>query len=306
MGFKTKRKMKLNKSLLTGLFLTIFGIVNGQPTFKAGNDPKPTGTKWFPVRSLTDEFNEPALDTTKWTKDPVSHGWDWQGRPPGLFLPKAVQIKNGHLAITVGKLKSDTLISANGHNLLYKYQGGIVRATNPGKVGYYYECRLKMNRTEMGGGFWIMSRYDCQKKHEIDITESVGQITEQTQSWAKDWTHIMHSNTIHRQTKCNPESSRDQKGVVLNEANSSRYFVYGAWWKSPRELLFYLDGKYMYTLHPPSDFDLPSFIHMDIECYDWNPIPEDGGKVVNGKPADKVSYIDWVRTWKLVTKNNRK
>lgn len=291
--------MKFNSILLAILFCTIYRIVSAQPTFMPGNDPKPEGKSWGAVPSLSDEFNESSLDTTKWTKNPVSHGWTWQGRPPGLFLPRAVQVKNGRLTITVGKLKSDTLVHTNNHKIVYKYQGGMVRAVNPGQVGYYYECRLKMNKTEMGGGFWLMSRYNCQKKHEIDITESVGHVTDQTQAWAKDWTHIMHSNTIHRQTECNPKSSRDQKGVVLKEANSSRYFIYGAWWKSPRELLFFLDGKYMYTLHPPSDFDLPSFIHMDIECYDWNPIPDDGGKVVNGSPEDKISSIDWVRTWKL-------
>jgi len=288
----------MKKIIVIALFF-VLGKLDAQPTFQAGNDPKPEGFRWVKVEMLTDEFNASVFDTAKWSRVPVSHGWTWQGRPPGLFLPEAVRVDDGKLAFTVGKLEKDSLVNAYGHEFRYKYMGGIVRAVTPGQVGYYYECRLKMNKTEMGGGFWIMSRYDCHKKHEIDITESVGHVTENTHKWAKDWTHIMHSNTIHRQTECNPEPSRDEMGIVLEEANSDRYFVYGAWWKSPRELLFFLDGKYMYTLLPPSDFDLPSFIHMSIECYDWNPIPDDGGRVVNAKPADKVSYFDWVRTWEL-------
>ena len=60
---------------------------------------------------------------------------------------------------------------------------------------------------------------------------------------------------------------------ILNLGGSAN-FVYGCWWKSPTEILFYLDGEYTYTITPTTDFDLEGHITMAIETYDWNPIDQ--------------------------------
>lgn len=103
--------------------------------------------------------------------------------PPGLFRAENVTVADGELQVTVGTL--DSTVSRKGRT--FSYQGGIVRSVNPGQVGWYYETKMKANATVMSSTFWLMSRYDCQKKLELDIQETVGRTTEQTADWAKDW-----------------------------------------------------------------------------------------------------------------------
>jgi len=45
---------------------------------------------------LTDDFNGDKLDATKWD----DHDPKWIGRPPALFMPSNVAIKNGNLELT--------------------------------------------------------------------------------------------------------------------------------------------------------------------------------------------------------------
>ncbi|KAA1261116.1 Beta-porphyranase B precursor [Rubripirellula obstinata] len=270
----------------------------------AAQPEPPTGKNWQLVPELSDEFDGDSLDTKKWSADPEGHpALDWIGRPPGLFLERAVRLRDGMMEILVGKLPKPVVSNKYKEPATYLYHGGIVRAVVPTSVGHYYECRMKMNKTEMGGGFWIMSRGTPGKKHEIDITESVGHLSEKSQAWAKHWDAIMHSNAIRRTTPLNPEAEQHQNAKHLEEKNSDRFFRYACWWESPKELKFYLDGEYVYSIEPPVDFDQEMFLQLSIECYDWNPIPDDGGLVVSATVQDRTTLIDYVRTYKLVDAN---
>ncbi len=263
-----------------------------QPFFSGGKDPKPAGKSWKAVTLLTDEFEGDKFDDSKWQKEPIGNDWVWDGRPPGLFKASNVIVKEGKLNVTVGKL--DQPIIQNGKK--FTHQGGIVRALNPGQVGWYYECKMKANKTVMSSTFWLMSKYDCEKKLELDIQECVGRTTELTESWGKGWNKIFHANAIHRETTCHPKSERVQDMIKPDTENHERFYVYGAWWKSPTEILFYLDGKYAYTLHPTVTWDMPAYLHMAIETYDWNPIPADGGLVEHGTWEERTTQYEYVRT----------
>lgn len=290
--------MKL-KPILTALasVLTIGSVPGASaPTFISGVDPCPKGMKWERVEPLSDEFAGDSVDRSKWQIEPVASGWVWDGRPPGLFRAENVTVKDGKLRVTVGVLEKPLVIKRD----TFTYQGGIVRALKPGHVGWYYECRMKANSTEMSSTFWLMTKGDTVKKLELDIQECVGKTTERTEAWAGNWDRIFHSNAIHRRNRYNPESKKLQAYLDLEEKNRSRYFVYGAWWKSPKEIRFYLDGKYIYSIHPEVAWDVPAFLHMAIETYDWNPVPEGGGMVASGTVEERTTKYDWIRTWKLV------
>lgn len=260
----------------------------------------PNGKKWVKIEQLSDEFDGKTLNKAKWLSDPEAHpDFGWIGRPPALFEEKAVTVKDGYLAIEVGKLPAAFVSNKYAKPVTYDYYGGIIRATQSISFGNYFEARFKMSKTEMGGGFWLMSRGTCGKKHEIDITESVGHISPLAEEWGKKWDKIMHSNTIHRETACN-KATRSQDMMLPEVKNSDTFYTYGCWWKSPTELLFYLDGKYVYTLTPPVDFDQELFLHFSIESYDWNPIPKDGGKVSSANQEERTALIDYIRSYKLV------
>ncbi len=272
-----------------------FSVNNGVPT--------PSGKQWKVMPVFSDEFDGPGIDS-KWNLDPLGHSdLKWPGRLPALFQKESFKIQNGEMKIKVGKLPAPVTISPYGKPITYTYYGGIMRSnitTNVG-VGKYFECRMKMNKTEMGGGFWLMSKNVCGKKHEIDITESVGHITPQTESWARNWNKLYHSNAIRRVTTCN-DDVRTQSALALPVKNSEKYYVYGFWWKSSTELLFYIDGEYAYTLVPPQGqlFDQDMYMQFSIESYDWNPIPANGGKVANASLADRTTHLDYIRSYELV------
>ncbi len=274
-------------------------ILNGnKPTFNLGEDPKPKQKVWEKVDNMSDEFNGDYLNTAKWQKEPVGNSWMWIGRPPGLFKASNVSVKNGSLNVVVSKLSSPETI--NGKK--FTHQGGIVRSKNSGKVGWYFECKMKANKTVMSSTFWLMTKYDCEKKLELDIQECVGRTTEKTKEWAKDWDKIYHSNTIHRKTSCNPESIQKQGSIATEDKNWERFFVYGAWWKSKEEVQFFLDGKYVYSIKPSVEWDMPAYLHMAIETYDWNPIPDDGGIFDKASEEERTTQYKWIRTWKLKSK----
>lgn len=284
----------IKKNFFTLLIFTLFNAI------LFAQIDAPNGKKWEKINKLSDEFEGETLNKKKWVADPEAHpDFGWIGRPPALFKESAITLKDGCMNIEVGKLPRNFVSTKYGKAHTYEYYGGIIRATQSISYGNYFECKFKMSKTEMGGGFWLMSKNNCGKKHEIDITESIGHVSESAEEWGKKWDKIMHSNTIHRETACN-KVTRSQSMMFPEVKNSEKFYTYGCWWKSPTELLFYLNGKYVYTLKPPVDFDQELFLHFSIESYDWNPIPKDGGKVVSSSKEERTALIDYIRTYKLV------
>ncbi len=310
--------MKLKSIITTSLVATILlatGCVAAKseaptaPTFTDGSDPLKSG-KWVLVDNVSDEFNGKKLDTSKWCADPTANGWSWQGGGESLFTPESVTLEDGAMVITVGAFDKPRTVTDYGKQKSFKYHSALVRSLKPSGVGRYYECRMKMNKTELGGGFWLMTAPATGKKHEIDIQECVGQMNEgYTDKWAWNakWDRIMHSNAIHRKSNINPTDERDSGRLTLDYKNSDRYIVYGAWWKSPTEIVCFMDGKYVYTMITPKDdatgeqvlFDIPSHVQFSIENYAWNRVPEDGGKVVSLPIEDRKTLFDWVRVWEI-------
>ena len=262
----------------------------------------PSGKKWMKIVEMSDEFEGTAFDDTKWHRNPSSDGFNWIGRPPALFESDNVTVANGNMNVTVEKF--NTSKNVNGKD--WTHGGAIVRSKTTAKPGYYYECRMQANKTIMSSTFWIAFKQNCNtgpvRKLELDIQECVGRLTTKD-AWAANFDQIYASNTWRHERDCDTEvtgSKQSPAKTKLTEKNNSRFFVYGCWWKSPKEILFYLDGKFTHSItNPPADFDLEGHITMAIETYDWNPI--DSNTIFEtGSFDDLTTKYDWVRTWKLV------
>ncbi len=300
----------LNLVLLLS-FSMIASITFGQnqPTFNAGQDPKPQGKKWEKIENLSDEFNGSALNTNKWA---VNFQF-WKGRAPGLFTTDAVSLAGGEMRITV-----DFLTQAEKNaNPGFEYQGGLVRSVQDTKYGYY-ECRVKGNKTFMSTTFWLINQRNeltgCDKRvTELDITETVGIVTPNAPGWVTGFDEKMNSNTHSRDipSGCNfPTGSKGNK-ADLGEKSWQGYHTYGVWWKNATEVLFYLDGQFVGQVTPAANFDIDMYLRFVVESYDWNP---DNGNTnpatglrwdgVNDNFANRTSYYDWVRSWRLVDDNN--
>lgn len=286
------RVVKTSALLLCGAVATA-GPPSG-PFFTEGQDPAPSGKTWAPVESMSDEFDGDAVDLDKWQIDPLKNGWGWIGRAPGLFRAENVSVVDGRLCVTVSPLPEP--VTKQGKEFIY--QGAIVRSIKPGRVGYYYETRMKANATAMSSTFWLMTNSPGPKRQELDIQECIGHVSDKAAKWAQGWDQIFHSNLI-RTEKGVPGKTQFQEFVTLPEKNHERFNVYAAWWKSPEEVRYYLNGEYTYSLHPDVAWDMPAYIQMAIETYDWNPVPEGGGLITTGDWEQRTTQYDWVRVWRL-------
>ena len=279
----------------------VIEVSDDKPYFVGGaNNPSPAGVKWVKVESLSDEFNTDTFDDDKWHRNAANDGFGWIGRPPGLFEAKNVSVSDGNLNVTTLKFASTKVV--NGKD--FTHGGAIVRSKATAKQGNFYECRMKANKTVMSSTFWLAFKQNCTtgpiRKLELDIQECVGRVHSGTAEWASKWDNVYHSNTWRHKKSCDVSESLQAPGKKnLTEKNNSRFFVYGCWWKSPKEILFYLDGKFVYKIIPKTDFDLEAHITMAIETYSWNPIDEAGSIFKTGSFDDLTTKYDWVRTWEL-------
>ena len=264
------------------------------PTFIAGEDPKPDGKTWEKVAILSDEFDGNSLDTDKWASKVNS----WVGRAPGIFKDEAISFENGNLLITNYMLEATETINGN----TYTHGGGLIRSINAAAPGMYFECRMKANKTFMSSTFWLINTRNegtgCDRRTtELDIQECVGEITTSA-NWASTFNRGMHSNTHSRNAECAETNEGSKGNTTVADIVYEDYHVYAAWWKSPTEILFFLDGELQKIVNPVEEFSLPMYYRLVTETYDWNPVPTDGG--LTGSFEDRTTKYDWVRTWKLI------
>ncbi|TXE15151.1 HYR domain-containing protein [Seonamhaeicola algicola] len=255
----------------------------------------PNGKKWVKVDAMSDEFNSTNLDETKWKNTDPNQ---WIGRPPGLFKKNTVSVENGYLKLTADILPEPETV--NGKE--FTHAGSYITSLTSIGPGHYFECRMKASKTFMSSTFWLINKRNegsgCERRvTEFDIQECVGEITTDA-AWAQSFDNSMHSNTHSRNADCTETptgsngNSEDTSSKVYDE-----FHVYAGWWKSPTEVELFLDGIKVGTVTPPSNFDLPMYMKMVVETYDWNPVPNGGG--MNGTAEERTTSYDWVRTWKL-------
>ncbi|MEW4925626.1 family 16 glycosylhydrolase [Algibacter sp. 2305UL17-15] len=281
-------------SILVLLLLASSLYAQNTPYFLTDEDPKPLEGKWVLVKKMSDEFEGKKINTKKWQ---IS-GQGWIGRAPGLFLAHNVTVADGYLQITTTQLPKP--IVKQGKTFTH---GGGYAGSRKGMTYGYYECRMKANKTFMSSTFWLINdREDlngCDNRTtELDIQECVGEITGENPELQK-FDHSMNFNTHSRNI---PKDCDILKGTVGGKAEIGAkvydgYHVYGVWWKSKDEVLFFLDGKFQTKITPAADFNIPMYLRMVVETYNWNPVPADGG--MTGSSKDRTTYYDWVRSWKL-------
>lgn len=288
---------KLFKSVSLLAFLLLVSTVFAQksPTFKNGEDPSPSNKKWELIKEMSDEFNGKKLNNKKWQ----SSGQGWIGRAPGLFLAENVKVTDGKLQITTTKMEK-TVVKNNKE---FTHGGGYVGSRTGMKYGYY-ECSMKANKTFMSSTFWLINEgkglSGCDKRTtELDIQECVGEIVNDAE-WMKYFDQKMNSNTHSRNIPegCDYKKGTSKAGGPTGGKVYDDFHVYGVWWKSKDEVLFFLDGKLIKKVTPPADFNIPMHLRMVVETYDWNPVPADGG--MNKSKEERTTSYDWVRSWKLV------
>ncbi len=275
--------MKRNRVLTVLLSLCVMGAV-AQPS-----DPEP-GMRWVINEATSDEFESNEFDSKKWyNSDPKS----WRGRFPALFTPEAMSVSNGKLHITVDQFKEPVEYK----DQMWTHRGGHIYSKAELMVGSYAECSMKANKTFMSSTFWLITgragdREGCDRRTtELDVQECIGYPFDHKK------TTQMGSNTHSRGIPegCDvPKGSKGDHCEVSGKVYDD-FHIYGVWWKSPTEILFYLDGEYKYTINPAAPFNLPMVVKLVCETYNWSKPPADGG--MTGSFEDRSTSYEWVRCY---------
>lgn len=277
------------------------------PTSLMAQPPKPQeGFRWVLNEEFSDEFNGDKLDLEKW----YDYHPGWVGRQPAIFLPSQVSVKDGLLQIKNKKLEKDTVVTFwNGTTGTYSIAGGAVVSRTRGAHYGYYECSQKASKIRMSSTFWMTSKSypgpdPCSGDNysqELDIQESVGGIAP-----GHNALKSMGSNSHFNYTTCDGVKTNYSAGAHIDLEEgvevSDTFHVYAAHWKNANRADLYLNGKYGNALIFRTDildepFSKPMQINMVTETYDWVTPPTDEDLADDER---NTTYIDWVRSWKLV------
>ena len=253
--------------------------------------------------AASDEFEGPALDSSKWL--------DWvasfQGRSRGfLFARDNVALRNGRLELTARLLRQDEKTVENIRRGFDTYATAIVKAVRKTHYGYY-ECSAKTMHSNVCNAFWLHDPLSDrpEKKfrpgdttEEIDIFELFGK--EGTIPNA-DCDRTMFF-TVHRL------DTPYLEGIVNGGAHKlpdrsfrmkadfdfwAGYHVYGFLW-TESELKWYVDGREVFS-RKNDFFKRPMHVTFDCEImYDWA-----------GEPAKsdlpQVYSVEYFRHWRLAS-----
>ncbi len=251
-----------------------------------------SGMRWVIDAATSDEFEADKFNHDKWyNSDPKS----WRGRFPALFTPESMSQSDGKLHITCDKF--DKPVAYKGQQ--WTHRGGHIYSKSELTVGAYAECKMKANKTFMSSTFWLITgrsnRTECDRRTtELDIQECIGFPDKHKK------TSQMGSNTHSRGIPKGCDVPAGSKGDFCEMPDKAykNYHTYAAWWKSPREILFYLDGEYKYTVNPVADFNLPMAVKMVCETYNWSKPPQDGG--MTGTWEERTTSYEWVRCYNSI------
>ena len=254
---------------------------------------QPAGMKWVANETFTDEFGGDQLDETKW----YDHNPLWKGRAPGKFMPSSVSVKDDCLQI-----KSTKLDPPDGE---FTIACGAIQSKSREAHYGFYECRVKASQITTSTTFWLKNDTRGMKRPffstELDILECIGG----AKRWARFSDH-MNSNTHVTLMSENKEEKPPKVSLgahaKINGTVSDGFHTYGCWWIDPRTLKFYLDGKEVYTIEPPTEltnepFSQPMLINLVCETYNWETPPSPADLADDSR---NTTYYDYVRAFKLV------
>jgi beta-glucanase (GH16 family) len=239
---------------------------------------------WVRYEPLSDEFDEPELDTAKW--------WDynptWKGRAPSPFLPGNVQIENGELTLTMRKEpvpeEFAKIKGEDGTPLFHDYTSASVKGKTTVCYGYF-EIAAKPMPSAGSSSFWFSGRYEDDEgmhRTEIDVFEIGGA--------APGFERKYNMNLHVFET---PKEKRHWSigGNWISPWDlADDYHVYGLEWDR-ESLMYYVDGVLVRKVKN-TDWHYPIHMLFDSETMpNWMGMPRD-------EDLPSTYRIRYVRSWK--------
>ena len=248
------------------------------------NPPEPpAGKHWEPVPSLTDEFNGTAIDTNKW----YDYHPNWSGRVPSQFKKGNSFVENGNLLLRNGSRINNMNEVNDPYNDVWIDAAAVVSKEKNSQPGWYYETSIKTSDCAMSSSFWFrVGSYS-----EIDVIEHIGRATKP----GVDKSYEYSCNTHVYGNQSGPSVG---KTYEMSTRGRDEFHVYGFWWKSGTNLLYYHNDEEVMQVTPSVPFNEKLHMIWDTEALipTWVGLPTIESLKDNNK---NTMYVDWVHTWKL-------
>ncbi len=298
--------------------------------------------KWQYDDQISDDFEYEFTSSSREAFGPNEQWTNWYHNGwigPGLTLwdEDNVIVENGMLNLITTRLPDDPNINEDNPRKIGNadFQPvtrlGCVSSNSQVVWPVYVEARLKVPNTVNASGAWMLSPDDTQ---EIDFMEAWGGEIERNTCCGFDnlWERMHLSHHVFIRQPFEDYQPKDdttwykQEGV---NAWNDDFHTYGVYWKSPTELFYFIDGRFVkqtvgldngeiagqdgidpvgFTATTPGDMSTrtglnkPMDILMDMEDQDWRAAIGATPTDEEIKNNDDTYRIDWIRVYKAVEK----
>lgn len=251
------------------------------------------GKVWKLQKEHSDNFNYKGKTKAFYKKWVDNHKGGWSGPGETQFSAEHSDITKGVLVIKAGRVtdKKDKTT----------YCGNITSIT-PIIFPVYTEVNMQCSGINLSSNFWLLSP---DAVNEIDVTEVYGAEEKSGQRMSTNY-HIFNRSPFTDLAN-SPKSYVSDGQVKLKDG----YHRFGLYWKSATEMEFYFDGVWVRSLNTTNDlkdprnrfFDQALDIIINTELHSWKSKagirPSD--EELDNDNINKM-YVDWIRTYKPVTK----
>ncbi|MCL1065638.1 RICIN domain-containing protein [Shewanella olleyana] len=303
-------KHKLSQISKAVVFSSSVLLLTGQYAVSADWDTIPlpanagSGMVWKLNENYSDSFNYTGKTSTFTSKWNDTYFNNWEG--PGLTRWSSSEswVSDGNLIISASR-KAPNLVNA-----------GVITSKTKVKFPIFLEASIKVSNLELSSNFWLLSEND---EREIDILEVYGGARE-------TWFAQNMSTNFHVFLRNNDNSIRsdfnDQTHNTPVWGNYWRegFHRFGAYWKSPTDVTFYIDGQetpqgswaevvmkdkdYTGAIMDKNQYtmDEEMYIILDTEDHSWR--SEAGNVATDADLADSSKnkmFVDWIRVYQPVS-----
>jgi beta-glucanase (GH16 family) len=253
--------------LSLGLFSQCSNLNDTQPSLEG---------EWDLIQELSDEFNDPGLDSSKW----YDHNPGWLGRQPAYFSDENVQVKDGLLTL-IARTEDLPNVPEGYHT----FTTAAVQSKARVKYGYF-EIRCRPMDSRCSSAFWFYA-IDPDIWTEIDVFEICGRHPD------KEWEQKFFATTHVFKTPEDGENHLSDHEVWIAPFRlADEFFTVGLEWNE-KEIKWYVNGEVVRT-RENTHWHQPLTMNFDSETMpEWWGLPD---------TEDPTGYfqIDYIRSWKRV------
>lgn len=232
--------------------------------------------EWELIQELSDEFNGPVLDSSKW----YDHNPGWLGRQPAYFSKENVEVKAGMLTLLA---KTEDL--PNLPDGYHTFTTAAVQSKTRVKYGYF-EIRCRPMESRCSSAFWFYA-IDPDIWTEIDVFEICGSHP------VKEWEHKFFATThIFKTPEEGENHLSDHVEWIAPFRLAEEFIIVGLEWNE-NEIKWSVNGEVVRT-RENTYWHQPLTMNFDSETMpEWWGLPD---------PGDPPGFfqIDYIRSWKKV------